>query len=90
MYPYIKRFFDLLFSVILLLVISPILIPVMIGLKLTGEGHIWYLQERVGKNNKLFDIYKYMIMKKILGVCFEMPKRGNRGIQIICSLTLKP
>jgi lipopolysaccharide/colanic/teichoic acid biosynthesis glycosyltransferase len=64
MYQYIKRFFDFLFAAILLLVISPILIPVMIGLKLTGEGYIWYFQERVGKNNKLFDIYKFATMLK--------------------------
>lgn len=64
MYPSIKRFFDFLLAFILLILISPILIPVMIGLKLTGEGHIWYFQERVGKNNKLFDIWKYATMLK--------------------------
>lgn len=64
MYLYIKRFFDFLLALILLIIISPILIPVMIGLKLTGEGHVWYFQERVGKNNKLFDIYKYATMLK--------------------------
>lgn len=64
MYAYIKRFFDFLLALILLILISPILIPVMIGLKLTGEGHIWYFQERVGKNNKLFDIWKYATMLK--------------------------
>jgi lipopolysaccharide/colanic/teichoic acid biosynthesis glycosyltransferase len=64
MYSYIKRIFDFFFAAILLLVISPILIPVMIGLKLSGEGYIWYFQERVGKNNKLFDIYKFATMLK--------------------------
>lgn len=64
MYSYIKRFFDFLFALLLLIVISPILIPVMIGLKLTGEGYIWYFQKRVGKNNKLFDIWKFATMLK--------------------------
>lgn len=64
MYKYIKRFFDFFFSLIVLLLISPILIPVMIGLKLTGEGYIWYFQERVGFKQKLFDIWKFATMLK--------------------------
>lgn len=64
MYKYIKRFFDLFFSVLAILVISPILIPIMIGLKLTGEGYIFYEQKRVGYKNKLFDILKFATMLK--------------------------
>ena len=64
MYPFIKRFFDILASLIALVVLSPLLIPVVIGLKLTGEGYIWYFQERVGYNNKLFNIYKFATMLK--------------------------
>jgi len=48
MYPIVKRFFDLLLSSICLLILSPILIPVVIGLKFSGEGYIFYKQERVG------------------------------------------
>ncbi len=36
----------------------------MIGLKLTGEGYIFYLQERVGLNNKHFNILKFATMLK--------------------------
>jgi lipopolysaccharide/colanic/teichoic acid biosynthesis glycosyltransferase len=36
----------------------------MIGLKLTGEGYIWYFQERVGFKQKLFDIWKFATMLK--------------------------
>ena len=64
MYQYIKRFFDLLFSTLAVIVISPILIPIMIGLKLTGEGYIFYEQKRVGYKNKLFDILKFATMLK--------------------------
>ncbi|CAH0998979.1 hypothetical protein LEM8419_00274 [Neolewinella maritima] len=64
MYPLIKRFFDLTFSVLALLVLSPLLIPIIIGLKLTGEGHVFYLQERVGYRNRLFNIYKFATMLK--------------------------
>ncbi len=64
MYPQIKRFFDFLFALLALLVLSPLLIPIVIGLKLTGEGHIFYLQERVGYHNRIFNIYKFATMLK--------------------------
>jgi lipopolysaccharide/colanic/teichoic acid biosynthesis glycosyltransferase len=64
MYLIIKRFFDILVSAICLLILSPLLIPIIIGLKLTGEGYIWYFQERVGFKNKNFNIYKFATMLK--------------------------
>lgn len=64
MYAIIKRFFDLLFSAITTLIISPILIPIMIGLKLTGEGYIFYHQDRVGHKNENFNILKFATMLK--------------------------
>jgi lipopolysaccharide/colanic/teichoic acid biosynthesis glycosyltransferase len=64
MYPIIKRFFDLLLSTICLLVLSPILIPVFIGLKFSGEGYVFYKQERVGFKNKHFHILKFATMLK--------------------------
>lgn len=64
MYPYIKRFFDILSASVAIIILSPILIPVAIGLKLTGEGYIWYFQERVGYKNKIFNIWKFATMLK--------------------------
>ena len=64
MYKNIKRFFDFLFSFIVLILLSPLLIPISIGLKLTGEGHIFYLQKRVGFENNIFNIYKFATMLK--------------------------
>lgn len=64
MYPIVKRFFDLLLSSICLLILSPILIPVVIGLKFSGEGFIFYKQERVGYQNKRFFILKFATMLK--------------------------
>lgn len=64
MYLFIKRTFDILLSSIAIVVLSPILIPVMIGLKLTGEGYIWYKQERIGFKNKPFFIWKFATMLK--------------------------
>ena len=62
MYQAFKRICDLILSALSITILSPLLIPVMIGLKLTGEGYIFYLQERVGYKNQLFKIYKFATM----------------------------
>ena len=64
MYPAIKRFFDMLAAAVALLLLSPLLIPIVIGLKLTGEGYVFYLQERLGLHNRPFKIYKFATMLK--------------------------
>jgi lipopolysaccharide/colanic/teichoic acid biosynthesis glycosyltransferase len=53
---------DIIVSGIALLILAPLLIPVIIGLKLTGEGYIFYKQERVGYKNKKFFILKFATM----------------------------
>jgi len=63
-YLAIKRFFDVVASVIVIIVLSPLLIPVIIGLKLTGEGYIFYYQKRIGYRNKYFNIIKFATMLK--------------------------
>lgn len=64
MYPFIKRLFDLVFSVLALIFLSPLLIPIVIGLKLTGEGYVFYLQKRVGYKNAAFQMFKFATMLK--------------------------
>lgn len=64
MYLLLKRLFDLTLAGTTILVLAPLLIPVMVGLKLTGEGHVWYKQERVGLKNKPFLIWKFATMLK--------------------------
>jgi lipopolysaccharide/colanic/teichoic acid biosynthesis glycosyltransferase len=64
MYPLLKRFFDGLFALLALLVLSPLLIPIAIGLRLTGEGYIFYRQLRIGYRNHPFHIYKFATMLK--------------------------
>jgi lipopolysaccharide/colanic/teichoic acid biosynthesis glycosyltransferase len=64
MYYLLKRVFDVLSSGIAIIFLSPLLIPVIIGLKLTGEGYVFYKQERVGYKNKTFLIWKFATMLK--------------------------
>jgi len=58
------RFFDVCFSGLALVVFSPFLIPIMIALKFTGEGEIFYVQQRVGKDGKMFGLLKFATMLK--------------------------
>ena len=58
------RFFDILFSGIALLLLSPLLVPILITLKLTGESEVFFLQERIGKNGKKFKLFKFATMLK--------------------------
>ena len=60
----IKRFCDVLVSLLVIIVLSPLLIPIIIGLKLTGEGYIFYYQKRIGYRNKYFNIIKFATMLK--------------------------
>ena len=58
------RFFDVLFSTISLLLLLPFLLCIAIILRLTGEGEIFFLQERIGKHGKKFNLYKFATMLK--------------------------
>lgn len=64
MYKIIKRLFDFVMALLALTVLSPLLIPVIIGLLLTGEHYVFYFQERIGKGGKAFDIWKFATMLK--------------------------
>ncbi len=56
------RFFDILFSGLAIIVLLPFMIPIMIGLKLTGEHDIFYKQTRIGKGGKPFGVMKFATM----------------------------
>ncbi len=57
-----QRISDLTLSFIALTILIPILVPVMILLKFTGEGDIFYSQQRVGKNGTTFNLLKFATM----------------------------
>ena len=60
----IKRIFDIILSVLAILILLPLLIPVMVILKLTGEGYIFFKQERVGLDAEPFNLLKFATMFK--------------------------
>lgn len=61
-YDLIKRLIDIIMSILLLIFFSPLLILSAIAIKLDSEGPIFYTPKRVGKNGKLFKMYKFRSM----------------------------
>jgi lipopolysaccharide/colanic/teichoic acid biosynthesis glycosyltransferase len=59
-----QRLFDIIFSSIAILLLSPILLTVMLILRFTGEGEVFYIQPRVGVGGKLFGVFKFVTMVK--------------------------
>ncbi len=59
----LKRGFDIFFSILGLFITAPFLILISILIKLESKGSALFIQGRVGKNNKDFNIYKFRTMK---------------------------
>lgn len=60
----IKRIFDLVFSIILLVILAPLFVVVGVLIKLDSSGPVFFKQKRVGKDNKDFMIYKFRSMSE--------------------------
>ncbi len=60
----LKNFVDITLSLIALIILSPLILILIIGVKLSSPGPIFYKQKRVGRNGKPFIIYKFRSMHK--------------------------
>ena len=58
-----KRVFDLIFSTIGILILSPVFLIVAIIIKIDSKGPIYFRQDRVGKNHEVFKIHKFRTME---------------------------
>lgn len=58
----IKRVFDIVFSLIGLIILLPLLLIIALLIKLESKGPVFYMQTRVGQHNKDFKIFKYRTM----------------------------
>ena len=59
-----KRSLDVVLSFLALVVLAPFLLPVVAILRLTGEGEVFYIQERAGLGGNSFGLYKFATMLK--------------------------
>lgn len=58
------RVLDVVFSGLALLLLLPLFLVVMVVLRLTGEGEVFYRQERAGQQGRSFDLLKFVTMVK--------------------------
>jgi Undecaprenyl-phosphate glucose phosphotransferase len=61
-YTLLKRAFDVVFSGLVLFLTSPLLVLITIAIRITSPGPIFFAQERVGLNGKVFHMYKFRSM----------------------------
>lgn len=66
-YIFFKRFFDILFSLLGLIVTSFIWVIAIIGIEISDPGPVFYIAKRVGKNNCVFKMYKFRSMRVAKG-----------------------
>ena len=63
--PLIKRVFDVLFSLIVVIILSPVLIAVSIVLVISDGFPVFFTQTRPGKNRNPFELHKFRTMKVV-------------------------
>ena len=63
MYGFLKRFFDIVLSLVAIIVFSWLLIIIAVAIVVEDKGNILFKQKRIGKNIKEFYIYKFRTMK---------------------------
>ncbi|MBN9238580.1 MAG: lipid carrier--UDP-N-acetylgalactosaminyltransferase [Micrococcales bacterium 70-64] len=76
MYRFFKRFFDVLVSGVAVVILTPLLLPVVVALRLTGEGEVFYKQNRIGYKNTTFGIWKFATMLK------DSPNLGTGSLTV--------
>jgi len=76
MYKYIKRFLDILLSLVALIILLPLFIPIIIILLVTGEHEVFFRQDRVGYHNEIFRIWKFATMLK------NSPNMGHGDVTV--------
>ena len=69
-----KRALDIVLSTAALLLLLPLFLPLMVILRLTGEGEVFYRQERIGHQGRRFKLIKFVTMIK------ASPNLGTRTI----------
>ena len=64
MYRVSKRILDILVSISAIIILAPAFILIIIMLRFSAEGEVFYLQERIGYKNSKFMIIKFATMLK--------------------------
>lgn len=76
-YDFVKRCFDIVFSLSAIIILLPVFIVISILIKLFDKGYIFYISDRVGRNGKVFKFYKFRSMCENADSVFENIKELN-------------
>jgi lipopolysaccharide/colanic/teichoic acid biosynthesis glycosyltransferase len=76
MYPLVKRAFDVVTALVLLILLAPMLLPLMLALLCTGEGVVFYKQQRIGYQQHVFFIWKFATMLR------DSPNMGTGSLTL--------
>jgi lipopolysaccharide/colanic/teichoic acid biosynthesis glycosyltransferase len=85
-----KRLFDITFSLLVLILFFPVYIVLALLIAFSSEGPIFYLQERVGKNYRVFNCIKFRtmvtnadeILAQMMETCPEMRDEFNSTFKL--------
>ena len=84
MYKLIKRILDFIFALILLVISSPLFLIIALSIKLDSKGPVFYIQERLGKDKRIFRLYKFRSMvhqaRKIQREKYTPPQKLITGV----------
>lgn len=61
-YDFVKRAFDICFSAVALVLLSPVFLIIAVAVKATSKGPVFFVHKRVGKNGKEIGILKFRSM----------------------------
>ena len=76
---YLKRTFDIVFSLLVICTVFPIVMPIIaFAIRIDSEGPIFFKQLRPGKRNKLFECYKFRTMKVNNNTELQASKNDSR------------
>ncbi len=87
----IKHAFDRIFAAILLLLLSPLLAIIAIAVRLSCGGSVLYRQRRVGRDGKVFDLFKFRSMRPgRSGEGDEADQHGERMLESLLAADIAP
>ncbi len=75
-----KRLFDFLFAFIFLLLLLPLFLVLIIAISLGSKGGAFFSQDRVGKNEKIFTLYKFRSMRQTSNDKLQLTVEGDNRI----------
>lgn len=83
--PVGKRIFDIFFSLLALLILSPLLLVIALIIRLESNGPVFYISKRVGTGYRIFDFYKFRSMRsdadKMLQELIHLNQYNSEGGQ---------